>query len=334
MQPGCAYHFNQQHCLILRRQARASGMGDDEITALLRSGEWVAVRRGVYTTRIHWESLDPYVGRPRLEVWAALLIKQTPQIASHDSAAYLHGLDILDAQPRLVHITRHGALGGRTRHGVKHHKAPMRPDQIMFVDGQPVLDVPRTVADIAREHGLRHGIVAAGSALRSGVSRRALRAAVEPMRCWPNVTVVRRAVEWADGRCENPGEDLTLLMLKQLGFTDVEPQFGLQDNGRIAWVDFRIRRHLLEFDGRLKYRPVQEGGVATRPPSEVLWMEKQRQDWLCGFKLGMSRLTWVDVQPDNWCQTQARLLREILATDALFGTSIDDLAPYRVRRPR
>jgi hypothetical protein len=334
MQPGSAYYFAQQHCLILRRQARASGMTDDEITALLRRGEWVAVRRGVYTTGLYWEALDPYVGRPRLEVWAALLIKQTPQIASHDSAAYLQELDILEAQPRLVHITRHGALGGRTRHGVKHHKAPMRPDQIVFVDEQAVLDIPRTVADIAREHGLRHGVVAAGSALRAGVSRHALRAAVEPMRCWPNVTLARRSVEWADGRCESPGEDLTLLMLKQLGIDDVEPQFGLQEDGRIAWADFRIRRHLVEFDGHMKFRPVQEGGLATRPPDEVLWMEKKRQDWMCGFKLGMSRLTWVDVQPDNWCQTQARLLREILATDALFGTSIDDLAPYRVRRPR
>ena len=334
MQPGSAYHFSRQHGLVMRRQARASGMSDDEITSLLTRGDWIAVRRGVYTTQSHWESLDPYVGRPQLEVWAALLTKQTPQIASHDSAAYLHELDILEAKPRLVHITRHGALGGRTRHGVKHHKAPMRPDQIVFVDGQPVLDIPRTVADIAREHGLRHGIVAAGSALRVGVSRRALRAAVEPMRCWPNVTLVRRSVEWADGRCESPGEDLTLLMLKQLGISEVEPQFGLQEHGRIAYADFRVRRHLLEFDGRVKFRPAQDGGFATRSPEDVLWVEKQRQDWMCGFKLGMSRLTWVDVQPDRWRDTQARLLREIRATDALFGTSVDDLAPYRVRRAR
>lgn len=334
MQPGSAYYFAQQHGLILRRQARAAGMTDDEVAALLRRGEWVAVRRGVYTTRVHWESLDVYVGRPRLEVWAALLTQQTPHIASHDSAAYLHDLDILEARPRLVHVTRHGALGGRTRHGVKHHKAPMRPEQIVFVDDHPVLDIPRTVADIGREHGLRHGIVAAGSALRSGVSRRELRAAIEPMRSWPDVTLPRCAVEWADGRCESPGEDLTLLMLKQLGIGDVEPQFGIQENGRVAWIDFRVGRHLVEFDGRVKFRPEQDGGLATRPPGDVLWLEKQRQDWVCGFKLGMSRLTWVDVQPNTWSQTQARLLREILATKALFGTSIDDLAPYRPRRRR
>ena len=334
MQAKFAHYMSHQHGLVQRQQLLRAGMTVKEIAALVRRGEWVVVRRGVYTTRTHWESLDRYVGKPRLEVWAAMLQMQTPQIASHDSAAYLHGLPILEAQPRLVHITRLGVLGGRTRHGVKHHKAPMQPEQIGFIDEQPVLDIPRTVADIGREHGIRHAIVAAGSALRAGVSRRELRAAIEPMRCWPHVTVPRLAVEWADPRCENPGEDLTLLMLKQLGVGPVQPQFGLQDRGRVAFVDFRIGRHLFEFDGLLKYLPPTSGGFADRRPEDVVWEEKGRQDWLCGFKLGMSRVVWSDVQPQTWEATQARLLREILDTNARFGTSIDDLAPYTVRRPR
>ena len=312
-----------QHGLILRRQVLAAGMTVQEVAALVRSGEWVVVRRGVYTTRAHWESLDPYVGRPRLQVWAATLTMRMPHFLSHDSAAYLHDLAILEATPRLVHITRVGALGGRTRHGVKHHKAPVRTDEIVFVDDHPVLDVPRTVADIGREHGLRHAIVAANSALRAGVSVRDLRAAVEPMRHWPPVTVPRLAAEWAEPRCESPGEDLTMLMLKQLGVGLVQPQFGLEERGRVAWVDFRVGRHLIEFDGHLKY-----------DDPAVLWEEKKRQDWLCGFKLGMSRLTWTDVQPDRWEATQERLLRDICDTRARFGDSIDDLAPYVVRRRR
>lgn len=76
-----------------------------------------------------------------------------PHLISHDSAAYLLGLPILEAEPRLVHVTRFGVLGSRTEHGVKHHKAPFRMDQILFSQTRPVLDIPRTVADIAREHG-------------------------------------------------------------------------------------------------------------------------------------------------------------------------------------
>jgi hypothetical protein len=326
--------MSRQHGLVLRRQVLAAGMTPTEIAALLRRGEWVIVRRGVYTTRALWESLDPYVGRPRLEVLAALLTMRMPHFVSHDSAAYLHGLPILGATPRLVHITRVGALGSRTRHGVKHHKAPVRDEQIGFVDDHPVLDIPRTVADIGREHGIRHAIVAAGSALRMGHSRRSLRAAVADMRCWPYVTVPRLAIEWADDRCESVGEDLTMLMLKQLGVGLVEPQFGLQDRGRAAWVDFRVGRHLVEFDGLVKYQRESVGGFADRTPEEIVWEEKRRQDWLCGFKLGMSRVVWADVQPGTWATTQDRLLREIHDTNARFGTTIDDLSPYVVRRRR
>ena len=334
MFPRFAHYFSTQHGLILRRQALAAGASSDEVDALVRRGEWIGVRRGVYTTRAHWIALDPYVGRPRLEVWAATLKMATPRLISHDSAAYLHGLAILEARPRLVHITRFGALGGRTRHGVKHHKAPFSDEQIVFIDGQPVLDIPRTVADIAREHGSRHGIVAAGSALRMGVSKGALRAAAVPMRNWPYVTKVRQSVELADPRCENPGEDLTKLMLEQVGMGIVHPQFGLQDCGRVAWVDFRVGRHLVEFDGKHKYRRESAGGVADVAPDQVIWREKKRQDWLCGFKLGMSRVVWSELQPDTWEATQRRLLRETRDTHERFGTSIEDLAPYVIRRRR
>jgi hypothetical protein len=334
MQSRIAYYLNHQHGLVLRRQALAAGMTSDEVARLVRTKEWVAVRRGVYTPRAHWESLDKYVGRPRLEVLAASLAMRTPHLISHDSAAYLLGLPILEARPRLVHVTRFGVLGSRTEHGVKHHKAPFRPDQIVFAYNRPVLDLSRTVADIAREHGDRHGVVAACSALRQGVSRKSLEQAAEPMSYWRHVTAVRRSIGWADRRCENAGEALTMLLLKQLGLGPVEPQFGLQEDGRVAWVDLRIGRHLIEFDGRHKYQRIEAGGYADASPDEIIWREKKRQDWLCGFKLGMSRVVWSEVQPDAWDATGRRLLREVLDTNARFGTDISELAPYVIRRRR
>lgn len=334
MNDEVAARMAAQDGLILRREALASGMTSREIQSLLRSREWVVVRWGVYTTRAIWDSLDAYVGRPRLEVLAASLNMVMPHVFSHDSAAYLHSLPILAASPRLVHVTRFGVLGCRTGFGVKHHKAPFRPEQVVFVGGRPVLDVPRTVADIARDHDIRHGIVAASSALRRGVARRDLDAAVAPMRSWPYVTVVRQAVAWADGRCENPGEALAMLLVKQLGLGVVEPQFGIRDGARKAWVDLRVGRHLIEFDGWQKYQRKEFGGLSDLSPDEVVWQEKKRQDWLCGFKLGMSRLVWADLQPDCWEATRQRLLREIRDTNARFGVSIDDLAPYLMRRPR
>ena len=338
MQPTYAHYFAHQHGLILRRQALAAGLPPERVRSLLRSGEWVRVRTGVYTTRAHWESLDRYVGRPTLEVWAATLVMRTPHLISHDSAAYLHGLPILEARPRRVHVTRPGHLGGSTKHGIQHHQAPVAIEQIEFVDDWPVLDLPRTVADIGREHGIRHAIVATNAALSRGVSRRSIQAAIRPMRNWPNVTIPRLAAEWGDGRCETPGEDLTMLMLKELALGPVHAQFGLREGRRKAWVDLRVGRHLIEFDGKVKYQREEVGGLAGARPEDVLWEEKRRQDWLCGFKLGMSRVVWEDLQPPLWAATKARLHREILDTTARFGTSIGDLRPYLIpphrRRPR
>jgi hypothetical protein len=334
MLPDVAAVMANQHGLVLRRQALSAGMSGDEISRLLRHGEWVAVRRGVYTTRSLWEGLEPHREQPLLEVRAASLNMVMPHVISHDSAALLQGLEILEARPRLVHVTRFGVLGGRIKSGVKQHKAPFTPEQIVFVDGLPALDVPRTVADISREHGLRHGLPVGDSAMRAGVSREALREPIVAMRSWPGVTVPREVAELADPGAENVAESLTRLLPHELGLGPVETQFGLRDGGREARCDIRVGRHIIEFDGRVKYRSVADGGFAETSVEEVLWHEKQRQDWVCGFKLGMSRVVWAELMPDRWERTKRRILREYLDTVARFGSSIDDLAPYVVRRQR
>ena len=108
-----------------------------------------------------------------------------------------------------------------------------------------------------------------------------------------------------------------MLLLKQLGLGLVQPQFGLQDAVASRGCDFRVGRHLVEFDGRLKYQRVEERRV-RRPLAGRghLARRSERQDWLCGFKLGMSRVVWSDVQPDTLgCDPATRLLREILDTE-------------------
>jgi len=82
----------------------------------------------------------------------------------------------------------------------------------------------------------------------------------------------------------------------------------------------------------IKLRPPERGGVADRAPEEVVAAEKRRQDWLSGFHLGVSRVTWHELWGVERERTTLRLRREYEATVARFGTSIDDLAPYVVRR--
>ena len=84
----------------------------------------------------------------------------------------------------------------------------------------------------------------------------------------------------------------------------------------------------------MKYQRIEDGGLADRDPGRVLWEEKQRQDWLCGFKLGMSRLVWDDVLPPAWADTERRVLREAMETRARFGDDVSDLEPFIIREPR
>ena len=57
------------------------------------------------------------------------------------------------------------------------------------------------------------------------------------------------------------------------------------------------------------------------------------EDFLTGFKLGMSRLTYGDLFAGRRAAL-ARAAREYADTCARFGTDTDDLAPYRVHRRR
>lgn len=82
----------------------------------------------------------------------------------------------------------------------------------------------------------------------------------------------------------------------------------------------------------MKLVPRAEGGVADRPPAVVLAARQARHDWVCGFQLGMSHITWADLWGTRREQAKRRLRREYDATVARFGASIDDLAPYRLTR--
>jgi Transcriptional regulator, AbiEi antitoxin len=332
--PTIAGIMATQHGLVTRRQAVAAGLTAEAVDRLARTGAWVTVRRGVYADVELWESLARPEERQLLRDRAASLRISRLHVMSHDSAALELGMGILRTSEQITHVTRPGVVGSHLRYGVKHHLAPYRPGQVMEVNGRRVLDPARTAADITREHGLSAGVVAFDSALRLGFTDRDLDAACAPMKNWPNVTLVRAARRLADPGAESVGETLARLLVTELGLGRPETQFGLTDGTRTAWCDLRIGRHLFEFDGKLKFLRADAGGVATLDPTKVLWAEKQRQDWVCGFKLGMSRIVWDDLWGARRRLALARMAREYADTAARFGESIEDLAPFIVRRSR
>ena len=331
MDPELARAFRRHDGLLTRPEALAAGVAPQQIARWLRSGAWTTVRHGVYAESAGWRALDPYRGQPRQVSRATSLVMTMPHVLSHDSAALEWDLPLLHRRAFMPHITRFGVHGSRTKAGVKHHRAGFESAQIDFVDGFPVLDRARTAVDLAREHGLDAGVVACDAALRQGVERSELAAAVEPMAYWPMVRTVRRAVELADPGAQTPGESLMRLLVLGLGLGPVESQFGLSDGRRTYWCDLRVGRHIFEFDGRVKYRPLEAGGVVRGSVEEVLWAEKVRSDWLGSLGLGMSRVYWEHLFGASRRATERRLLADVARTRARFGDDIADLAPYVVR---
>jgi hypothetical protein len=318
--------------LIARSDALAQGVLADTVKRLVRRGIWVPVRRGLYAHREHWQALDERRGRPLLLIRAVHRGMQRAHVISHTSGALVHGLPFLDPRDGLVHITKYGAPRARVRDGVKHHQSRFRQDAVTWVDGLPVLGVARTALDIAREHGFVAGVCAIDAARQRGVTLAELWQEREAMWHWPLVTVVDASIEFSDPGAESIGETLSRVLLDEIGLGPVQTQFELRDATGWARCDMRVGRQVFEFDGLVKLQPPERGGLADRPPEEVVAEEKRRQDWVCGFHLGMSRITWQELWGQRRELTKQRLLREYAATTARFGTAIDDLAPYIVQR--
>jgi len=316
-----------QHGLITRGQLREAGVDDRQVRQLLKRGVVLTVRRGVYVERDRWESLEPYRERPVLRIRAARLTLGGDYVHSHDSSSILLRMGAPDPTRALVHVTRKKVHGDAVRAGVKHHLAPYQPAQVILIDGLPVLDRARTALDMAREHGLVAGVACCDAALRAGVSRAELDEARARMWCWPHSTVMDEAIELADAGAESWLESAARVLVSGLGIGRAETQFGLSDGHRTV-CDLRVGRHVFEADGALKY---DDDNPSGRPPRQVLEEEKQRQDFVSGFKLGVSRITAHDCHAGRQA-AEARLLREFRDTCERFGTDITDLEPYVVHR--
>lgn len=318
-----------QHGLITHQQALRAGLESREIARLAKDGPWVRLRRGVYADGDSYRALEPFRDAPVLRMRAADLAARLPVVFSHDSAAILLELGCPDAQSSLLHIARRNHRATTTSGGIRTHGALFEADDVCEVAGLSVLRPARTAIDMVREHGLWPGMASCDAALRQGVAQEELKEVAERMRKWPHKRRIDRAIELADPGAESYLESLGRGLVHDLGIGHPETQFGLSDGTRTIWGDIRVGRHLFEPDGKLKYFLQGQGPT----PGQILWEEKLRQDFITGFKLGVSRITMHDCLAGRPAALR-RLSREYADTVARFGTDMSDLAPYLVDRSR
>ena len=292
--------------VFTRREALAAGYTDADIKQLVRRGDWRRVRRGFFVASATWEAADD-VARLALRAHAAVSLGREAH-PSHDTAAHLCDLPVvvpgLDASDDRLHLTVPTPPGGRRRVGCRIHVATIPATHLHQVRGLTVTSPLRTAWDLARLHGEVTGVVAADAALRMGADLVELDGIVEAYAHWPGAAETRRLPELVDGGSQSPGETIARLLLRSLGLGAVETQSEIVHGGQRAVVDLRVGRLIVEFDGRSKYGADREFG-RDRTPEQLLWEEKQREDWLRSLGYVVVRLTWADL----WAPRREATLR-------------------------
>jgi hypothetical protein len=280
--------------LVTARQADDLGVDQHRLARLVRDGELVRVRAGVYVDGERHRVAEPAT-RHLMEVRAVLTGLGPGYAASHLSAVVALGLPVLARDVGPVDVVGVGA-GKARRDGRLRVHAAVPADLVVGLDGHEGLRVvgpASAVLQAAALQGTRAGLIAADAALHRGLLSAA--ALGESLARTP-LSRGRRAAELvtrlADGRSESPGETWARLLFHELGLKGLVPQVELRDAGGrvIARVDFLDRAHglVVEFDGASKYAGGGTGQAA-------LVAEKIREDAIRRLGYRVLRLVWSDL---------------------------------------
>lgn len=264
-----------------------------QLDSAVRAGEFMRLRLAIYVRAADWKAAKPEI-RVVARARALALTAAAPPVASHETAAAAHGLPLYRADPRRVHViapdARPGAAGGVIR-----HRGELTDGDVVEIDGLTVTSLARTVSDIARTASFEQAVTVADAALRQqfvsgpgeydfdGAERFRQASLVIAQRSAHGLTRARRVLDFADGHAQLPGESISRVRLREIGFRVIELQVPVPGRGiHPYFVDFGLEdAHAFgEFDGAIKY--VDGKILDGRTSSQVFDEEKQREDWIRG----------------------------------------------------
>lgn len=205
--------------------------GRSAVRRAVARGEIRRIARGRYALP---EAPDPRVTAVRLS-----------GVVSHQSAARLWGIGLLDADRR-THVTLPPTRGRVTPSGAVLHWMDLPPAEVK--DG---VTVPlRTVLDISRTTSFRAGLACADSALRDRLVLPADLMAGAARLTNRGSRAARRVADHADARAGSVLESGLRAIVIELGLTGFVPQLKIDEGGFRARVDLgdAQRRMALEAD--------------------------------------------------------------------------------------
>ncbi len=266
-------------------------MTADGIRRDVAAGRLYVVERGVYTFERPEAVWDEYAARV-----VAAAMNRPSSVVSHESAAALHGIPVFRGSRERIHFTIDAEHGGGRRPRRHIHPRPLRPEDVVRIDGIAVTSRARTALDIATSGSLTQGICAIDAVcLRPRypdpgapppVPVAELRSTLDALgpRC-RGVARARTAIARSVDRSESLGESLSRCLMSEWRLPPPTLQCRYLLGGHEYWADFDWNGRLIgEFDGMGKY-----------DDPERIEREKQRDSDFRGAGIRVLHWTWDDV---------------------------------------
>lgn len=292
-------------------QWAAEGVSAKRLRTMVRDGQLIRKRHGIYATAAavvaaHQDKAHAHA----LEVRAALRAASAAgAVASHESAALIHGIPLLkEPSDGLVSLTRPAtAFRDRPLRGVRFYPARLPAGHVTLELDVPVTTIARTVIDLSRTRSFMDGVVAADYAIRTlKISKSALSRVVDACKGWPGTDHARRVVHFSDERSGSPLESSARVVFD--AFRLPAPELRAEVTGGLREVDFLWRQYktVADINGPLKNDSVQSA------------IDERKRDRLireAGYKL--VHITWAELlkYPEQIIQ---RVLDAFAATDGAW----------------
>jgi very-short-patch-repair endonuclease len=269
---------------------RSAGVTQAQLRSLVRAGDLIQYRRGVYVTRKALDAAQPNPRRLHALRVAAVRASVGDAIASHHSAGRILGLDMLDPPAEdIVTLTRQPPQRSMTRPaaGVIFHNTAVPDWQLLEAFGVPLTSVSRTVVDIARQSSFMQGVVVADCALRlDKTSHPELMNVARSCKQWPGIEQAKKVIMFGDGKADSVLESCARVAFAEAGLEPPELQAEATVPHGVYWVDFLWRKYrtIAEADGLGKYG---EASVLKKQ------FERDRQLRAAGYRV--IHFTWEEI---------------------------------------
>jgi hypothetical protein len=281
-----------------RRDLLSQGISDALHVAMIRRGDLVRLRHGVFVVRELLEAADP-VERHRIDVAAAIAGGREPVWAFSGSSTLLHGLPLPFAVPERIALARRSGADERALRRPSRHRlvipnthvttGPIDPSSTLIVRGVPT--VPVELAAVSTAAGLtsaRWRTALFDGALWRGATVPQLEGLIELWRQLGHRAELLDALARARPGAQTVLETFSRLALMEGGVPEpILQQPFFDDEGLIGYADmwWPSLNVIGEADGLVKY--------ASR--ADVI-KEKRREDRMRAKGHPVVRWTFEDIE--------------------------------------